>query len=260
MHPDILNMGFLHLRFYGLALTLSFLIGTHLSMKRARKVRVPDDLVVWLALVVLVLAVVGSRAHYVLTHLSEFLGDFPSIFMIWSGGLSMYGGVIAGVVGGLVFIKLQGYPVWKVADVVAPCIALGEAVTRIGCFMNGCCFGMPTDLPWGVVFPYDSFATYAFQCMLRIHPSQLYLSGLALVVFLYLLWFDKRKRFEGQLFWTCVLLLAVARSLVDFTRYYGDGDYIGQLGYLRFNNNQIIVAGLILGSIMMMRVLRKRAR
>jgi phosphatidylglycerol:prolipoprotein diacylglycerol transferase len=171
----------------------------------------------------------------------------------------MYGGVIAAVIGGLAFIKSQGYPVWKVADVVAPSIALGEAITRIGCFMNGCCFGSPTRLPWGIVFPDDSFSAAVFG-RVPIHPSQLYLSGLAFAVFVFLLWFEKRKKFEGQLFWTCVLVLAVVRALVDFTRYYGDGDYIGRFGYLTFNNNQLVSAGLILTSIIMILILRSRAR
>jgi phosphatidylglycerol:prolipoprotein diacylglycerol transferase len=259
MHPEILRIGVLHLKFYGLALTLSFLLGTHLAMRRARRVHVPEDLIVWLALIILLLAVAGSRALYVLTHLSEFRGDFAGVFMIWAGGLSMYGGVLIAILGGLAFIKSQGYPVWKVADVVAPSIALGEAITRIGCFMNGCCFGTPTSLPWGVVFPDDSFSAAVFGG-LSIHPSQLYSSGLAFMVFVFLLWFEKRKKFEGQLFWTCVLVLAVARALVDFTRYYGDGDYIGRLGYLRFNNNQLIAVGLIVSSVIMMRILRPRAR
>ena len=259
MHPEILRVGVLHLRFYGLALTLSFLLGTHLAMRRARRVHVSEDLILRLVLVLLFLAVAGSRAHYVLTHLSEFRGDFAGVFMIWDGGLSMYGGVLAAIVGGLAYIKSQGYPVWKVADVVAPFIALGEAITRIGCFMNGCCFGTPTSLPWGVVFPDDSFSA-AVLGNVHIHPSQLYLSGLAFLVFVFLLRFEKRKKFEGQLFWTCVLVLAVARALVDFTRYYDGSDYIGQLGYLRFNNNQLVAAGLIITSVIMMRILRPRAR
>ncbi|MCX5800514.1 MAG: prolipoprotein diacylglyceryl transferase [Candidatus Eisenbacteria bacterium] len=259
MHPEILHVGILHLKSYGLALTLAFLVGTHIAMRRARRVQVPEDLVVWLALIVLFLAVAGSRTQYVVTHMSEFRGDVAGVFMIWAGGLSMYGGLIAAVIGGLVFIRWQGYSTWKVADVVAPSIALGEAITRIGCFMNGCCFGTPTCLPWGIVFPDDSFsATVSWGT--RIHPSQLYLSCLALVIFFFLLWYERRKKFQGQLFWTCLLALAVARVLIDFTRYYDEGDYIGRLGNLRFNNNQLIAAGFITASIVMMRILRRRAR
>jgi len=257
MHPEIARLGVLHFKFYGLALSVSFVVGTYLAMSRAKKARISEDLIVWVALVVLFLAVAGSRALYVLTHLDEFRGDSVGIFMIWTGGLSMYGGLLAAIVGGIAFIKLRGDPVWRVTDVVAPSIALGEAITRIGCFMNGCCFGTPTRLPWGVVFPPDSFSATVFRDI-PIHPSQIYSSILALLIFLFLLWFDRRKRFEGQLFWMCLLLLAAARGLVDFTRYYGRSDCIGQAGGLTFTDNQLIVAGIIVLSIVMMRILRRK--
>ncbi|KPJ61347.1 MAG: hypothetical protein AMJ46_01155 [Latescibacteria bacterium DG_63] len=257
MHPEIVRIGGLRLTFYGLALTVSFLLGTHLAIRRAKKSEVPEDLVVWLALVILLLAVAGSRTLYVVTHWEEFRGGFASVFKLWGGGLTMYGGVVAAIVGGIAFIRSRGYPVWSVADTIAPSLALGEGITRIGCFMNGCCFGVPTGLPWAVVFPEDSFAAAVFG-MAAIHPSQLYSSALAFVVLAFLLWLDRRKRFEGQLFWSYVLTSAAARFLVDFTRYYGDGDYLGQLGFLNFNNNQLIALGLMLTSLIMMRTLRRR--
>jgi phosphatidylglycerol:prolipoprotein diacylglycerol transferase len=257
MHPEILHIGALHLRFYGLALTVSFLIGTHLAIKRARRSNVPEDFVVWLALVILLLAVVGSRALYVVTHWAEFGDGFSNVFMLWEGGLTMYGGVVAAVVGGIAFIRSRGFPVWEVTDILTPSLALGEAITRIGCFMNGCCFGIPTRLPWGVVFPEDSFAAAVFG-MAAIHPSQLYSAGLALLVLGFVLWLDRRRRFEGQLFWSYILTSAIARFFIDFTRYYGDGDRVGELGFLSFNNNQLIAVGLVFTSLMMMRTLRRR--
>ncbi|UCF79314.1 MAG: prolipoprotein diacylglyceryl transferase [Candidatus Eiseniibacteriota bacterium] len=259
MHPEILRIGALHLRFYGLALTLSFLVGTHLAVKRARKSQVPEDLIVWLALVVLLLAVVGSRTLYVATHWAEFRGGLGSVFMLWEGGLTMYGGTVAAIVGGIAFIKSRGYPVWRVADIVAPSLALGEAITRVGCFMNGCCFGVPTEAPWGVVFPEHSFSWAVFGAT-AIHPSQLYSAGLALLVFFALLWLDRRTKFDGQLFWSYILASAVARFLVDFTRYYGDGDELGGLGGLSFNNNQLIAVALVLTSLLVMHALRRRVK
>ncbi len=257
MHPEIFHIGAAHLRFYGLALTVSFLIGTHLAIRRAKKTDVPEDFVVWLALVILLLAVVGSRALYVFTHWAEFSGGLAGVFMLWEGGLTMYGGVVLAVVGGIAFIRSRGYPVWGVADIVTPSLALGEAITRIGCFMNGCCFGVPTDLPWGVVFPEDSFAAAVFG-RAAVHPSQLYSVGLALLVLGLVFWLDRRRRFEGQLFWSYILASATARFLVDFTRYYGDGDHIGNLGPLSFNNNQLIAVGLGLISLLILHALRRR--
>ena len=259
MHPEITSLGPLHLKFYGLALTTSFLVGTYLSMRRARRVGVSEDLIVWLSLVVLGLAVVGSRTLYVITHLEEF-GDVPlDFFKLWEGGLSMYGGVLAAVVGGLAFLRTQTQRVWLVCDVVAPSVALGEAVTRLGCFMNGCCFGTPTALPWAVRFPEDSFSALVFPGG-ALHPSQLYSFAAGLVVFFVLLGPGRRIKYEGGLFWLCILLLSCARFLIDFTRYYGGNDYLGRLDGLSFNNNQLIAVFLAVVSATAMGVLRARSK
>jgi phosphatidylglycerol:prolipoprotein diacylglycerol transferase len=259
MHPEIARFGPLHLKFYGLALTLSFLIGTFVSLRRARKVGVSEDVMVWLSLVVLVLAVAGSRALYVFTHLEEFSGGPLSYFRLWEGGLTMYGGLVAAVVGGIAFLKTQRQRVWQVVDIVAPALALGEAITRLGCFMNGCCFGTPSRLPWAVRFPGDSFAAMVFPGV-AVHPSQLYSAAGALVVFFVVLWLDRRRTYEGQLFWWCVLLLSLVRFFVDFTRHYGEGDYVGKLDALSFNNNQLIAVILIIVSLAAMQILAGRKK
>ena len=259
MHPEIIGFGPFHLKFYGLALTASFLVGTYISIRRARRAGVSEDLIVWLSLVVLALAVLGSRALYVLTHLEEYADGPLGFFKVWEGGLSMYGGVLAAVAGGIAFLRARGQRVWLVCDVVAPAVALGEAITRLGCFMNGCCFGVPTRLPWSVTFPEDSFSAYVFPGG-ALHPSQLYSFAAALAVFLALLRLERRIKYEGGLFWLCVLLLSCARFLVDFTRYYGGSDYLGRLDGLTFNNNQLIAAALAMVSVVALVVLRARAR
>lgn len=169
----------------------------------------------------------------------------------------MYGGVLAAIVGGIAFIRSQGLSVWLVCDIVAPAMALGEGITRLGCFLNGCCFGTPTALPWAVTFPRDSFSALVFPgCPL--HPSQLYSAGAAFAIFFVLLRLGRRIRFEGQLFWSCILLLSCARFAIDFTRYYEGTDYLGRLDGLNFNSNQLVAAGLVLASIIAMTILRKR--
>jgi phosphatidylglycerol:prolipoprotein diacylglycerol transferase len=259
MHPEITSLGPLHLKFYGLALTTSFLVGTFLSMSRARKAGVSEDLVVWLSLVVLALAVLGSRTLYVFTHLGEFEDGALGFFKLWEGGLSMYGGVLAAVAGGIAFLRARGQRVWLICDIVAPAVALGEAITRFGCFMNGCCFGAPTNVAWAVRFPEDSFSALVFPGC-AVHPSQLYSLAAALAVFLVLLRLERRIRFEGGLFWSCILLLSCARFLIDFTRYYGGSDYLGRLDGLVFNNNQLIAAVLVLVSVVAMGILKRRKR
>src|SRR5262249_27229845 len=140
-----------------------------------------EDKLVTVILLVLVASVLGARALYVFEHVDEFRHSPAGILAVWQGGLTLYGGIIAGVITGLLAAKRMGLPLWTVADALTPSVALGTAFGRVGCYLNGCCYGRPTDLPWGVTFPPDSFAGLEFGNA-RIHPAQLYfaLAGLAL--------------------------------------------------------------------------------
>jgi phosphatidylglycerol:prolipoprotein diacylglycerol transferase len=136
-------------------------------------------------------------------------------------------------------------------------MALGVGIGRLGCFMNGCCFGLPTSLPWGVHFPAGSASTFLFHDA-AIHPSQLYLSGAGFLVFFLLLAMDRTPRFDGRLFWLYIAIDAAFRFVIDFTRYYDATSAIGSFAGLGFNVNQILSAGLILAAAIMLSILSRR--
>jgi phosphatidylglycerol:prolipoprotein diacylglycerol transferase len=113
-------------------------------------------------------------------------------------------------------------PGWKTTDIMAPSLALGQALGRMGCFFAGCCYGKTCDLPWAVTFTRpDTLAPIGIP----IHPTQLYSALSNFIIFLFLFSFRKKKKFEGQLFWSYVFLYGVTRSIIEIFR----GDFRGEL-------------------------------
>lgn len=259
MHPEILRWGLLRVTSYGLLLAVAFLVGTWLALREARRLRLDEDGLVSLILVVLVAGVLGARALYVLEHIEEFRGSYLSVLALWQGGLTLYGGIVGGVAAGVIAAPLLRLPRWTAADALAPSIALGTAFGRVGCFLNGCCYGRPTGGPWGVVFPPDSFAGLAYGSQ-PLHPSQLYFSATGLGVFLLAWAMRRRTHTPGTLFWGVVALLALVRIPLDLTRAYEEGAVIAALGPLPVSESQVTSVGIALFSLLMILRLRRHAR
>jgi phosphatidylglycerol---prolipoprotein diacylglyceryl transferase len=175
MYPTLHHSDHLLVRSYGLALVLSFVVGFLLAHMRARRAGVDRRHLSRLCMLILFSAVIGSRALHVAEHASTYAADPWRSLRIGDGGLSMLGGLPLALLVSFLYLRAIGEPFAKLADVCAPSIALGEAITRIGCFLNGCCFGTPSTLPWATVFPAASPAGRVFPDT-PIHPTQLYAS------------------------------------------------------------------------------------
>jgi phosphatidylglycerol:prolipoprotein diacylglycerol transferase len=259
VYPEIGHWGFLHLRTYGLMLAVAFLIGTWVGTREARRLGLDEDKILTVILVALVSSIFGARLLYVLEHIDEYRRAWPSVLAVWQGGLTLYGGIVGGTVGGLWMAKRAGLPMWRVADALAPSIALGTVFGRIGCFLNGCCYGKPTQLPWGVVYPKDSFPSLEFGSV-PIHPSQLYFSAAGLVLFVILWAIRKRTTVPGHLFWLFVIMYALVRIPLDMTRAYEPSSIVGHLGHLDITESQVSSLLLAMFGVLMMLRLSRRSR
>jgi len=155
---------------------------------------------------------------YVTSYWREQFAGKPiwEIFMVQHGGLVYYGGLIGASLAFILYSRLKGLPLWKGADIMAPSVALGYVFGRIGCLMNGCCFGRTCELPWAIHFP-PGHSTYPNG----VHPTQIYESLLSLILYGFLAWLFRRKRFDGQVFGAYLVCYAVSRSFVEMFR----GDY-----------------------------------
>ncbi len=219
MHPILFSAGPFTLRTYGLMMALSFVLGlvmaAHLNRKEGRSDEELMDLTVW----IMVGAVVGARILYVAVEWPQFWGPLApptlagrliNLVAVWRGGLVYYGGFAGAWAAAWAFLRARRAPLWSYADVLAPGLALGQVTGRIGCFFNGCCYGIPSAR-YGLVFP-------AIGDGVPHLPTQLYEAAfcLALSAGLVRLW--RRRSYAGQVFGTYVLAYSVWRFLIEFLR------------------------------------------
>jgi len=257
MIPELFHAGPLHLRSYGVMMAIAFLVGTWLGLREARRLGLDEDKVVNVILVTLIASILGARALYVIEHLQEFRREWGTVLALWQGGLTLYGGLVAGAFVGLVAAQRMGLPRWLVADALTPSLALGTMFGRIGCFLNGCCYGRPTTLPWGVKFPHDSFASLEFGDT-PVHPSQLYNAAVGLALFVVLWMLRPRFKVPGVLFWTFVVLFALVRIPIDFTRAYEADSVLLRVGTVELTESQLTsIAMALFGALMILRLRRE---
>ena len=220
MHPDFIHIGPLTIHWYGVMLALAFLAGLWTAGRRAPLTGIAGEKIADTALWLLLGAIIGARTVYVISYWREQFADQPfwEVFMVQHGGLVYYGGLIGATLTGVLYVRVRKLPMWKVADIFAPSIALGYVFGRIGCLMNGCCYGRACNLPWAIRFPKDN---PLHPPTFPVHPTQIYDSLLNLGFYLALALFYRRKRFDGQVFATYLMGYALLRSFVELFR----GDY-----------------------------------
>ena len=160
MYSELFTIPFTHLtvKSYGLMLVIGFMATVSLIRRLSRDITPDPQLVTNAALYALLAGVVGARIFYVILYFQDFKDNLLAVFAVWRGGLVLFGGATAALIVIILYIRHHKLPVRKYLDIVAIGLCLALGFGRIGCFLNGCCFGKPTNLPWAVRFPYDSFA------------------------------------------------------------------------------------------------------
>jgi phosphatidylglycerol:prolipoprotein diacylglycerol transferase len=250
MHPIAFQFGSLTIHWYGVMIALAFLAGLWTATRRARHENISSeriaDIVIWL----MVGAILGARIVYVATYWKdEFAGQpLSEIFMIQHGGLVYYGGLIGATIAGVIYIRWKKLPLWKTADVLAPSIALGNVFGRIGCLLNGCCYGRACSLPWAIQFPADN---PLHPPTTPVHPTEIYDALDNFILYLLLAWLFRRKKFDGQIFATYLIGYAIIRTIMEYFR----GDYPPDQIHYGLTPGELIsipifIAGLVLGIVL----------
>ena len=208
MDPIAFQIGPIAVRWYGILMSSALAIGTLLAYREAVRQKLDPDQIINLVIIAAPLAFIGARAYYVIFRWSYYSTNPSEIPAIWHGGLAIHGALIAGVLAGYFFVKWQKLRFWQIADIVAPSIILGQAIGRWGNFFNQEAYGYPTDLPWAM------YIDGAYR-----HPTFLYESLWDLGVFLFLLWYRRRKGIKhGEVFLIYAILYSAGRFIVEAFR------------------------------------------
>ena len=256
MHPILFEIGSWPVYSYGVLLALAYLAGLQLAVVRARRAGLDSARVMDLGIYLIIAALVGAKLMLVIVDFDYFRDRPRELLSLVRAGGVFYGGLIFALVVGLWLVRRYRLPVWTAADMYAPGIALGHVVGRLGCLLAGCCYGRPTDLPWGITFTSPVAASNVGTPLgTPLHPTQLYDAGAELLILIFLLAFERRGRpFPGRTFWLYMLLYAVSRFIVEMFR----GDERGAL--MGFSTSQfvsLIVAPLAV--LVLMRLRRAHA-
>jgi len=262
MYPELFHIGSFPVNTYGLFLAIAFLCAILITVKLAQRDGLPKEKIYDLSLWMLLASLIGSKVLMLFTE-PEYR-DHPwqliSLDFLRSGGV-FYGGLIGAVLMGYFLMKRYKLPWWKTADACAPGIAIGNFFGRQGCFAAGCCWGKPTTLPWGVKFSQLGHEITGVPVDVHLHPTQLYESFAMFLVFLFLLWLHKRKRFSGQVILFYGLLYSVVRFAVEFVRDDPRGDILGLTTLTGLSTSQIIslIVGIAAAVLLIIRWRRANA-
>lgn len=237
INPVFLQVGKLSIRWYGICTALGLLTGYFLQLYRAKRYSFSKDMVADLTFFCMLAGVVGARLAYVLRFWQqEFAGEnLLRIFMVWEGGLVFQGGFIAAAIAGMTLVKIRKWDLANTADLMAPALPVAHAIGRIGCLINGCCFGCLYEGPLAVHYPADGNSILYIQQQQGILPPEAMQSGgtfpvaglealCNFLLCLLLLFLEKKKMFQGRLFLLYVFLYSVIRFALEFAR----GDYLNR--------------------------------
>jgi phosphatidylglycerol---prolipoprotein diacylglyceryl transferase len=245
VHKVAINLGGLTVYWYGVLVALGFLAGLWTASRRALRDGLRAENVLDTGPWLLLGAIVGSRLLFVINNWQTDFAGKPilNILNLRQGGLVFYGGLIGAALATIIYLRVKALPLWKMADALAPSIALGAVFGRLGCLMNGCCYGRPCRLPWAIHFPTDHDTQG-----IGVHPVQIYDSLSNLALYVGLVWLYRRKTFNGQVFATHLICYALLRSFVErFRNDYAPADYVlGLLTPAQFISAGILAVGALL--------------
>lgn len=251
MHPVLFHVGSFSIYTYGVLVAFGVMLGLWYARRQAPRAGLDPDLVWNLGIYMVLTALVVAKLWLVLLYLPYYLSNPREIFsigIVQSGG-TFYGGVLGGIAMVAIYAWRKRSSVLPLLDTYATGLPLGHAIGRLGCFMAGCCYGKPTNVPWGVTF-LDPVAArlVGTPVGIRLHPTELYESFAELCNFALLVVLSRRQRFKGQLAGTYLLLYGFERGVIEFFR--GDPDRT-MLFHNAFSIMQVVsVAFILTGSFL----------
>ena len=239
---EIFHLGWFRLKWYGLLIATAVLIGVNLSIRLGKLRNIDAETIADLAICLVIGAIPAARLYYVIFEWPTYAPHPENIIKIWEGGIAIHGALIGGSIAAIIFAKFKRISFWQLADVVAPSVALGQAIGRWGNFFNSEAFGSQTDLPWKLCIP------RAINACEYVHPTFLYESLWNLLVFSILIWLfsddNRHHRLKaGSIFLVYLIAYSIGRFAIEGLR--TDSLMFGALRMAQM----ISLAGIGIGSI-----------
>ena len=216
MDPVAISLGTLQIRWYGIMAALGFITALFIINRKKAYAHITTEQLSDLMTLVIFAGIAGARALYVLQNWSMFSNNPAEIIRIDHGGLVFYGGFLCAIAVMIVYCVRKKISVVKMMDITAPGLAFGHGLGRLGCFINGCCFGKPTSLPWGHVYPEGTLPSQCYHAA-PLHPVQLYETFGDLIIFAILFYYVGRLK-KGMIFSIYIILYGTLRFLDEFLR------------------------------------------
>jgi len=243
MHPIIGKIGPFTVFSYGVMLAVAVVVCAFLLSRDARRKGIASETIFDLVFWIMVSGLVGARIFYGLLNFEYFIKYPLDIVMIQQGGLAWQGGLISASVFTLIFLRQKKLTIPLILDLMAPYVALGQSIGRIGCFLNGCCYGK--EVAWGIYFPVHHA---------HLHPTQLYSTIGLFLIFLILKAYQHRAKFAGEVFILYLILASMQRFFIEYLR--GDHDIL----WLGLSIFQIVSIGIFISGILGHRYLANRVK
>lgn len=267
MYRILFSIGSFHVYSYGALIALAFILAILFAMKEAKKSGENPDRILDLSLYIIIGVLLGARLGYVIFRLDYYLKNPIEILYFRQGGLSFLGGFLIAFFLCWVYIKRAKISFWKYTDIVAPSIAIGIGIGRIGCFLNGDDYGFVSE-NYGIKFPSlfmppvylqqlkDGLIASGSPYTLPVIPTQLYSSLYGFLIFFILLWMKKYKKYDGHIFLNFLVLYSISRFVIEFFRFYENNYKVFNL----LTVTQTILIGVILFSLVFMNILKKKSK
>jgi phosphatidylglycerol:prolipoprotein diacylglycerol transferase len=209
MYPELFHIGRFTMNSFGVMMALAFIVAGFVAHWQFKKRGVKPDFIYGLLIAAVIGGLAGAKIHYLIIHPEEWPGNLLS-----GGGLVWFGGLFGAIIAVVIVTLVSRQRLAAIMDAGASAVAAGYAVGRIGCFLRGDDYGVPTNLPWGMSFPQGLPPT-----TVRVHPTQLYESAASLVIFALIVWvIGPRFKREGPLIFAYAVLAGIERFLVEFIR------------------------------------------
>lgn len=218
MHPELFRVGSVPVRTFGVLVVVGLVLAWWLSYKRARRFGVNPEGLASLGSWMVILGIIGARGFYVAQYWDAYRGNWAHVLNIREGGLTSFGGFLFGLIGLAIWARLSRTPLIPLLDLIAAPALIAIAIGRVGCFFNGCCYGGPTDLPWGVRFP---------EVVFSAHPAQLYAAFMHLAVATGLLVYERKLARSQTPRWRPGILISLAFIFYGVVRFIYESFRIG---------------------------------